>query len=181
MGPIERNYLRTIQWSGTPIAIAGFHGGGFEIKAFTVASWIKPAAAMGAGAHGNSGDVVGVGARRFILRLAGRTAPYPLQAAFNVNDRFQSTATVPADRWSHVAMTAEPTESKKWRVRLFLDGRKVAEGVTEKLDAPAQIPPSMILGSEIFYLHDSWYRGLIGRTMLLDRAVAEGEIEALMR
>jgi hypothetical protein len=181
MGPIERNYLRTIQWSGTPIAIAGFHGGGFEIKAFTVASWIKPAAAMGAGAHGNSGDVVGVGARRFILRLAGRTAPYPLQAAFNVNDRFQSTATVPADRWSHVAMTAEPTESKKWRVRLFLDGRKVAEGVTEKLDAPAQIPPTMILGSEIFYLHDSWYRGLIGRTMLLDRAVAEGEIEALMR
>ena len=58
MGPIERNYLRTIKWSGTPIAIAGFHGGGFDLQAFTISSWIKPAATMGAGAHGNSGDIV---------------------------------------------------------------------------------------------------------------------------
>src|SRR6185503_17598854 len=166
MGAIERNYLKWIKWSGTPVAIAGFHGGGFDVKAFTASAWIKPAAQMGAGAHGNSGDIFGIGARRFILRLQGRTAPYPLQASFNVNDRFQSTATVPADRWSHAAMTAEATETKKWRVGLYLNGKKVAEGVTEKLDAPQQIPPSFILGSEIFYLHDSWYRGLIGRAMM---------------
>jgi hypothetical protein len=179
MGAIERNYLKTIQWSGTPIAIAGFHGGGFEVRAFTASTWIKPAAAMGAGAHGNSGDILGIGARRFILRLQGRQAPYPLQAAFNVNDRFQSTEKVEADRWSHVALTAEPAESKKWRVRVYLNGRKVVEGVTEKMDAPQQIPPSFILGSEIFYLHDSWYRGLIGRTMMLDRALSEAEISEL--
>lgn len=178
-GAIEQNYLKSIQWSGTPIAIAGFHGGGFEVKAFTVAAWIKPAASMGAGAHGNSGDVFGIGARRFILRLQGRTAPYPLQAAFNVNDRIQSTAKVEADKWSHVAMTAEPTESKKYRVRILLNGRKVAEGVTEKMDAPQQIPPSLVLGSELFYLHDSWYRGLIGRTMMLDRALTEAELAEL--
>ena len=181
MGPIERNYLRTIKWSGTPIAIAGFHGGGFDLKAFTLSTWIKPAAAMGVGQHGNSGDIVGLGARRFIIRLQGRQAPYPLQAAFNVNDRFQSTATVEADRWSHVAMTAEPTETKKWRVRVYLNGKKVVEGVTEKLDAPVQIPPSLILASEIFYLHDSWYRGLIGRTMLLDHALNEGEVAELAK
>ena len=181
MGPIERNYLRTIKWSGTPIAIAGFHGGGFDLNAFTVSSWIKPAATMGAGAHANSGDIVGIGARKFILRLQGRQAPYPLQAAFNVNDRFQSTATVEADRWSHVAMTAEPTEAKKWRVRIYLNGKKVAEGVTEKLDATGQTAPSLIFGSEIFYLHDSWYRGLIGRTMLLDRALRDEEIAELAK
>ena len=49
------------------------------------------------------------------------------------------------------------------------------------MDAPCQIPPSLILASEIFYLHDSWYRGLIGRTMLLDRALNEGEIAELAR
>lgn len=179
MGAIERNYLKSIKWSGTPVAIAGFHGGGFDLKAFTVSAWIKPAATMGAGAHGNSGDIVGVGARRFILRLQGRQAPYPLQASFNVNDRFQSTEKVDADRWSHVAMTAAPTDAKKWQVRIYLNGRKVAEGVTEKMDHPQQIPASMILGSEIFYLHDSWYRGLIGRTMMLDRALTEGEIAEL--
>ncbi|HVE39928.1 MAG TPA: LamG-like jellyroll fold domain-containing protein [Planctomycetota bacterium] len=181
MGPIERNYLRTIKWSGTPVAIAGFHGGGFDLQAFTVSSWIKPAATMGAGAHANSGDIVGIGARRFILRLQGHQAPYPLQAAFNVNDRFQSTATVEADKWSHVAMTAEPTETKKWRVRIYLNGRKVAEGVTEKLEATGQVAPSLIFGSEIFYLHDSWYRGLIGRTMLLDHALTDVEITELAK
>jgi hypothetical protein len=181
VGAIERNYLRTIKWSGTPVAIAGFHGGGFDLKAFTVSAWIKPAATMGAGAHGNSGDIVGIGARRFILRLQGRQAPYPLQAAFNVNDRFQSTERVEADRWSHVAMTAAPTETKKWQVRIYLNGKKVAEGITEKLETTGQVSPSMILASEIFYLHDSWYRGLIGRTMMLDRALTEGEIAELAR
>jgi hypothetical protein len=182
VGPIERNYLRTIKWSGTPIAIAGFHGGSFDLKAFTLSSWIKPAATMGSGERGNSvGDIVGLGARRFILRLQSHQAPYPLQAAFNVNDRFQSVATVEADKWSHVAMSAEPTETKKWRVRIYLNGRKVAEGVTEKMDATPQTAPSLIFGSEIFYLHDSWYRGLIGRTLLLDRALNEGEIAELAK
>jgi hypothetical protein len=180
MGAIERNYLRTIQWSGTPMAIAGFHGGGFDLQAFTLSTWIKPAATMGQGERGQSaGDIVGLGARRFILRLQSHQAPYPLQAALNVNDRFQSVATVPADRWSHVAMTAEPTPAKKWRVRIYLNGKKVAEGVTEKMDASGQTAPSLIFGSELFYLHDSWYRGLIGRTMLLDRALGEAQIAEL--
>ena len=181
MGAIERNYLRTIQWSGTPIAIAGFHGGGFDLQAFTLSTWVKPAASMGVGQKGSSGDIVGLGARRFIIRLMGRQAPYTLATSFNVNDNFKSSSMVEADRWSHIAMTAEPTETKKWRVRLYLDGKRVLEGVTEKLDAPASIPPSLILASELFYLHDSWYRGLIGRTMLLDRVLGEEEVAALAK
>jgi hypothetical protein len=53
--------------------------------------------------------------------------------------------------------------------------------VTEKLDATGQTAPSLILGSELFYLHDSWYRGLIGRTLLLDRALGDAEIAALAK
>ena len=127
------------------------------------------------------GDIAGVGGRRFILRLVGRRRPYQLQAALNVNDRFQSGATVDADRWYQVAVTAEPTDAKKWRVRLYLDGKMVHEGTTEKLEAPASIPPSLILGAEIFYLHDSYYRGLVGRTLLLDRALGEAEVSELAK
>ncbi len=181
LGPIERNYLKNIKWSGTPVAIAGMHGGGFDVKAFTVTSWIKPAASMGVGAHGNSGDIFGIGARKFIVRLQGRQAPYPLQAAFDVNDRIESKEKVEADRWSHVALTAETTETKKWRVRIYLNGRKVAEGVTEKLGAPQQVAPSFILASEIFYLHDSWYRGLIGRTTMVDHVLSDEAITALAK
>ena len=179
MGSIEQSYLKSIPWSGTPVAISGFHGGGFEVKAFTLSTWVKPAAKMGAAPHGGKGDLVGIGARRFIVRLLGQQAPYRLSAAVNVNDPFTSDATLDADRWYHVAMTGEPTEAKKWRVRLYLDGKRVHEGVTQKFDAPAQIPPSFILASELFYLHDAWYRGLIGRTLLLDRALGDAEIQAL--
>src|SRR5205814_7730220 len=100
-GTIEQGYLKSIKWSGTPIAIAGFHGGGFEIKAFKLSSWVKPAAQMGRTEHGGKGDIVGVGARRFIVRLVGQQAPYRLQAALNVNDLFTSDAKVDADRWQN--------------------------------------------------------------------------------
>jgi hypothetical protein len=173
MGPISQNYLKTIDWSGTPVAIGGFHGGGMKVDGLTIAAWIKPAARMGK----DKGDLVGVGARRFILRLAGREAPYRLSACLNVNDTVTSGATLEAGRWRHVAMTAAP-EAGQWRVRLFLDGKPAGEGLSAKFASPASIPPSCILGSELFYLHDAWYRGLIGRTILLGRPAALGEIEA---
>jgi len=133
------------------------------------------------GTH-SGGDIVGLGARRFILSLAGQQAPYQLQARLNVSDRF--TASEPkldADRWYHVAMTGEPTADKKWLVRLFVDGKQVLEDKTEKMESPTSIPPSLILGAEIFYMHDSYYRGLIGRTLLLDRAVSAAELIELMK
>jgi hypothetical protein len=176
MGNIDRSYLKSIPWSGTPVAIAGFHGGGFELKAFTLSTSIKPAAEMGKAQHGATGDIAGLGARRFILRLAGDKAPFRLQAACDVNDRFTSDAILKADRWYALVLTGEPTETRKWRMRGYVDGTLVFDGLTEKLGAPTTIPPSLILGSELFYLHDSWYRGLIGRTTLLSRALSEAEV-----
>jgi hypothetical protein len=39
--------------------------------------------------------------------------------------------------------------------------------------------PSLILGAEIFYLTNAFYRGLIGRVTVFDRAVGEDEIRIL--
>jgi hypothetical protein len=99
---------------------------------------------------------VGLGARRFILRLRGQQAPYHLAAAINVNDVFEADPLIEVSRWQHVAMTGEATADGRWRIRLYLDGKRIDEGVTEKAAAPMSIPPSLILGAEIFYLHDAY-------------------------
>ncbi len=179
-GTLDTAYLGTPGYKGrdtVPVAIAGYHGGGFEVKAFTLAAAVKPAARMGA----QRGDVVGLGARRFILCLNGAQAPYTLGAALNVGDQFTSEVRLEAGRWYHVALTGETTPNRRWRVRLYLDGRLVHEGVSRTMEAPATIPPSLILGAELFYLHDSYYRGLIGRTTVYDRALAAAEIAELAR
>jgi hypothetical protein len=80
---------------------------------------------------------------------------------------------------SHLAVSGEPTADKQWRVRLYLDGKLVHEGVTKKLAAPMMIPPSLILGAELFYLHSSYYRGLIGRTTVFEQALSGEQIADL--
>jgi len=131
--------------------------------------------------NGGAGDIAGLGARRVILRLEGQKAPYRLAANLNVNDRFSSSTRLEADRWYYVALTGEPTPESKFCVRLFLDGKQVQEGVTQKLEAPLSIPPSLILGAELFYMHDAYYRGLIGRTTVYNRTLTADEIAALVR
>jgi hypothetical protein len=75
-------------------------------------------------------------------------------------------------------MTAEPTDSQ-WRVRLFTEGKQVGEGTTKKFPADSVIVPSLILGAEIFYFHDAYYRGLIGPTLVFERALSDTEVSAL--
>lgn len=184
-GTLERGYFNHPAYAERqqlPVAVAGFHGAGQEWQAFSIATWIKPAAAMGKSDHSGGGDIVGLGARRFILSLEGQQAPYRLQARLNVSDRITaSEPTLAADRWYHVAMTCEPTADKKRLVRLFVDGKPVHEAKTEKLESPTSMPSSLILGAELFYMHDAYYRGLIGRTMLLDHALSPAELAELMK
>jgi hypothetical protein len=177
-GVLERGYFSHPAYKDkktTPVANAGLHGGGFELKAFTIATTVKPGARMPDG----RGDVVGLGARRVILSVLGQKPPYKLGAFLNVSDSVLSDPCLNADRWYHLAMTGEPTRDKKWRVRLFVDGRLVAEGVTHKMDAPTMIPPSLILGTELFYMHSSYYRGLIGRTTVYKEALSNERIAEL--
>lgn len=178
---LNRHYLSHSGYAGKdtlPIALTGHHGGGAPIPGLTLAAWVKPAPAMGSAHHGGRGDIIGYGARRFVLGLHGQKAPYQLAARINVNDSVVSTAKLDADKWQHVAMTAEPHEGQ-WRVRLYLDGQPVGEGMTKKFPADSAIVPSLILGAEIFYFHDAYYRGLIGRTLVLHRVLSAGEVAEL--
>ncbi len=162
-----------------PIALTGHHGGGSVLKGITLAAWIKPDAEMGKSHHGGKGDVIGYGGRRFILGLHGQKAPYKLAARVNVNDVFESPTAIEADRWTHIAMTASP-DGEQWRVRTFLNGQPMNEGLA-KLSTSQPIPPSLILGVEIFYFHDAYYRGLIGRTLVFERALTPPEITDLAK
>jgi hypothetical protein len=76
-------------------------------------------------------------------------------------------------------MTGVPTANKQWQITLFIDGKQVATGETKKFEAPNVIPPSIVLGAELFYLHDAYYRGLIGRVTVLDRAVTAEELKGI--
>lgn len=180
---LARSYLLHPAYAGKdalPIALTGHHGGGEPMKGVTLAAWIKPAAEMGQSSHGGKGDVMGFGARRFILGLHGQKAPYQLAARINVNDVIESQTKIEADRWTHVAMTAEPSTGQ-WHVRLYLDGKQVGEGQTTKFPSDSAIVPSLILGAEIFYLHDAYYRGLIGHTLVFDRAVPVEQVVELAK
>ena len=182
-GGLDLNYLRHPGYKGRdtlPVALAGHHGGGFEMKGFTLVSWVKPAAEMGKSEHGGKGDVIGVGGRRIVLRLVGQKAPYQLQAALNVDDAFTATdVKLDADRWYQVAVTGEPTADKKWKVKLFLDGKLVHEGATKQLATPLTLPPSVVIGAEVFYFHDAYYRGLVGRSLVFDRPLGAADLTAL--
>jgi hypothetical protein len=134
---------------------------------------------MGKSHHKGKGDIIGFGARRFILGLHNQTAPYKLAARLNVNDRFETSAPlVQAGKWAHVAMTAK-TQGDHVEVKLYLDGEEVGGGMTGDFQLDAPTPPSVILGGELFYLHDAYYRGLVGRTIILDQILAPKEIKKL--
>ena len=75
-------------------------------------------------------------------------------------------------------MTCEPVGGK-WRVRLYQDGRRVGEGVTEKLQVSETVPDSLVLGSEYFYLHCHYYRGLMGAVQVVERCLSEAELREL--
>ncbi|MFO0905677.1 MAG: LamG-like jellyroll fold domain-containing protein [Pirellulales bacterium] len=159
--------------------LGGYHGGGERLAGLTLAAWIKPATEMGKGHHQGKGDVIGYGARRFILGLQGQTAPYSLVARINVNDRVESKVELTADQWRHAALTCEPSDGQ-WLVRLYLDAVVVGEGRTTKFPADSLVPDSLILGAELFYLHDAYYRGLLSDVVVAGRAMRAEEIQALM-
>jgi hypothetical protein len=175
--PINRSNYAAV--SHGAFAIGGHHGGGEVLEGLTLAAWIRPAAEMGRSQHQGKGDILGYGARRFILSLHGQTSPYALAARLNVNDRIESKTALDADRWYHTAMTCEPAGGQ-WQVRLYLDGREVASGVTNQLPASGSVPDSLILGAELFYLHDAYYRGLISDVVVLKRSLSGEQVQSLM-
>lgn len=171
----RRNYENV---SHGAFVLAGHHGGGEPLRGLTLAAWIRPAGEMGRGEHPGRGDILGYGARRFILALQGQTAPYRLLGQINVKDRLEASTELQADRWYHVAMTCEP-RGDQWQIRLYLDGQPVAEGPAPSLPVDQSVPDSLVLGSEYFYLHTHYFRGLLGRTLVIGRVCTAQELQAL--
>ncbi|MEZ6089422.1 MAG: hypothetical protein R3C05_15605 [Pirellulaceae bacterium] len=106
-------------------------------KGLSIAAWIKPGMQLGRdNKHPGGGDIVGYGNRRYILKLLGtgsenNSAPYRLAARLNVNDGIQTQSLLHADHWYHVALTTA-LENGQRRMRLFIDGKPVADGITAK-------------------------------------------------
>jgi len=162
----------------------GLGGGPYQqvgpLPGLTLAAWIKPALEMGSSTYGGKGDILGFGARRFILGLEGQSAPYTLSARINVSDRIDSTVTIDADRWYHVAMTCTPA-GENWQVELYIDGQQVGAGITKSLPVSATFPDSIVLGAELYYLHGAYYRGLMNEVLVVGRALNADELRSLAR
>jgi hypothetical protein len=149
-------------------------------KGLTLADWIKPAAEMGKAHYEGKGDIVGFGNRRAILSLAGQVAPYTLKGRINVNEKIESQKKLDADRWYFVAMTCKP-EADGHRVRLLVDGEPVGEGMVNGLANEKSVADSIVLGTEIYYLHGAYYRGLIGRVLVVLGVVDDSTLRGISR
>ena len=100
-------------------------------------AWVKPAVGLGKHAtHPGGGDIIGYGNRNYVLKLLGSgdrgdASPYRLAARLDVNDGIQTSPALMADRWHHVALTVTPENGKR-RMRLFLDGKPAADGLSAR-------------------------------------------------
>lgn len=56
-------------------------------------------------------------------------------------------------RWHRVAMTAEVTGEKQREIKLYRDGELVNQAFTENALVPLSCPDSIILGTELHYMH----------------------------
>ena len=108
-----------------------------DSKGVTLAAWVKPAVGLGKHAtHPGGGDIIGYGNRNYVLKLLGSgdrgdAPPYRLAARLDVNDGIQTSPALMADRWHHVALTVTPENGKR-RMRLFLDGKPAADGLSAR-------------------------------------------------
>src|SRR5262249_27108970 len=105
---------------------------------------------MGRGRRGAFGDVVGFGARRFVLRLAGAKAPYRRAAALSTADFIEPSWRRGGGR---PARRRPPTNGG----RAGPDRQPGHQGGPPEEGAPLRLPPALVLGAELFYLHDTCY------------------------
>lgn len=165
------------------VAIAGSHGSPQRnYKALTLATWVRPAATMTKGQP--IADILGFGSRCVRLELLGEQAPYQCGGRFTEGGPFLWSgpdATLAADRWHHLALTAEVNANQQWDIRLFLNGKMVQQRTNQSGPVPLQAHDSIVLGTELHYMHDNYYHGLIGRTLIFDRALSADEIAQLMK
>lgn len=166
------------QYTNQPFAVAGPTGGSRIYNAFTAVAWVKPDATQ----PGSTARVFGIGGRSIGLRLVGGSAPYKLSAQWNLGDvAVTPSAIVPANQWSQVAVTGENDGNGKLRMRVFLNGVQVAEGVQNAVTVPINTWVNFHLGLELYYLHFDFYRGLYGHVAVYNRALSVADLSLVER
>jgi len=165
------------------LAISGSHGSPQrDYKAMTLATWIRPAAEMTKGQ--NIADILGFGSRRVRLHLLGEKAPYQFGVRFTEGGELiwsGDQATLNADRWHHVAITANVNVQNHWEIKLYIDGKQVQRAVAKNSSVPLKCHDSIVLGTELHYMQSNHYHGLIGRTLVFDHALRDAEIEEILK
>jgi hypothetical protein len=165
------------------LAVAGSQGSSLrDYRAITLATWIRPDTTMTK--NQQMADILGFGSRRIRLRLLGDKAPYQVGLQFTESGEYHWSGpkvTVSADKWHHVALSARVNACKQWEVTLYLNGKEVLRTVDPKAPIPLRAHDSLILGAELHYMDSNFYDGLIGRTLVLDRALSAAEIAELMK
>lgn len=163
---------------GIPFLLAGENSGGVSWNEVSIATWAKPDMAQ----PGSVAHVVGLGARKFILRLVGAASPYKLslQTGLGPANVVESAAVVTGGAWHQLVATGELVSGTVF-ARLYVDGAQVASGTLTGVTMPSVVLPSVVAGGDLYYLSAPYYRGLVGRFAVWDRAIAAGELAGFSR
>lgn len=165
------------------LAVAGSQGSSVrDYQAITLATWIRPDATMTQ--NQQMADILGFGSRRIRLRLLGDKVPYQVGVQFTEGGEYHwlgPKATVSAVKWHHVALSAAVNAAQQWEITLYLNGKEVLRTVNPSAPIPLRAHDSLILGAELHYMDSNFYDGLIGRTLVFDRALSAAEIAELMK
>jgi hypothetical protein len=153
-----------------PLAIAGVGGGETLRRSWSVVVDVKPAAKMDPEA-----DILGFGARAFKLVLKGAPGGYLLGARLSYAEQHWTEAVLKPDTWSRITVTGDAKPGEKVKLSFYVNGKLVKESMSAKV-AEVNVHPSLILGSELYYLDSAFYRGLIGRVTIYGRALAPDEV-----
>jgi hypothetical protein len=155
------------------LALAGMHGGGGPLKAFSVRTSVKPGDSMSPAYWGS--DILGLGARSLKIVLKEPKPPYTLGVSLGFADWFWTESKLEAGRWYDLAVTGVSKGDEKLKIRIYVDGKLVKEDVSAKF-TQLNISPSLVLGTELFYFEGA-YRGLIGHTTVFDRALTADDLK----
>jgi len=141
-------------------------------KGFTVAMWIRPAQEQrAAGAGGLLSHY-----SHILFALQGARAPYGLYLGLSTGGTYVRTSTpavIPADKWTHVALTFDTKQ-----IVLYVDGTRKA-GSEAKGDATFTDWEHFFLGSR--RAQGNWYRGLLGGLTIWKKALTATQVKANAR
>lgn len=161
--------------------VFGLARGNFSsLKDFTICTAIKPGKMMYP-SHWLGSIFIGFGGRSVELALKGKKPPYLLGVNLGFHEFIWTEAEIEPNKWYHIVFVGETQKDKKMKFSFYLNGKLIKEKISDKITSPMKFYPFVILGAEIYYLHEGFYRGLIGPLIVYKKALSSKEIEELYK